>query len=366
MKKVLVLANHEFALYNFRKEVIENIVANQYEVYLSLPYGEKVEYFKEMGCTFIDTFIDRRGANPFADMKLLLSYLRIMKQIRPDIVLTYTSKPTIYGGIICSLLKIPYIVNNSGLIILPEKLSIIKPIISLLYKLGVKRSNCIFYQNEVEQSTLNKILNRKDRYRLIPGSGVNLVDHKQCDYPSEENGLVFNYVARVMKGKGIEEYLECAKTIKGKYSNVTFNIIGFFDDESYKSIVEEYHNQGIVCYLGAKKDIRPYIEKAHAIIHTSYSEGMSNVMLEHCAMSRPCIASNIPGCKEIVDDGKNGYLFEVKNVVELTQKVEKFIKLSHKEKEKMAKSAREKVEKEFDRRNIVSSYMEEINKICEK
>lgn len=363
MKKVLVLTNHEFALYNFRKEVIERIVDDKYDVYLSLPYGEKVEYFKKLNCKFIETFIDRRGANPFSDFKLILFYLKIMKRVKPDVVLIYTSKPAIYGGMVCSLLKIPFITNNSGLIILPEKLKFINPLISLLYRLGAKRSSCMFYQNVREQEALNKILNRKDRYRLIPGSGVNLSDYKYCQYPDEQNGIVFNYVARVMKGKGIEEYLACAKAVKAIFPDTTFNIIGFFDDEKYRSVIQEYENNGIVNYLGAKRDIRPYIEKAHAIIHTSYSEGMSNVMLEHCAMGRPCIASNIAGCKEIVMEGKTGYLFEPKNIADLTEKVERFIKLSHQEKENMGKSAREKVEKEFDRRIIINAYMEEIEKI---
>ncbi|MDF2927785.1 MAG: group 1 glycosyl transferase [Anaerospora sp.] len=364
MQKVLILANHEFTLYNFRKEVIEKILENNYDVYLCLPYGEKIEYFKKKGCKYIDVNIDRRGVNPFIDFKLILFYIRTIRRINPEIVLTYTSKTSIYGGIACSLLQVPFLVNNSGLIVLPEKFNLLKPFISLLYIIGITKSNCMFYQNIEEQKTLNKILNRQDKYRLIPGSGVNLQDHKFCEFLSDNNGVVFNYVARIMKGKGIEEYLICAKKIKEKYPNCTFNILGFFDDDYYKTIIEAYQKSGIINYLGEKKDIRPFIEKSHAIIHTSYSEGMSNVMLEHCAMGRPCIASNIPGCREIVDEGKTGYLFELKNVDQLVEKVEKFIKLSGYEKKLMGKNAREKVEREFDRDIIVKAYIEEIEKVC--
>ncbi len=363
MNRILIIANHDYALYNFRKEVIMKIVDEGFEVIISSPIGEKVGFFENLGCTCINTKLDRRGLNPIKDFKLLITYLEIIKRFKPDLVLTYTSKCSIYGGMACKFMKTPYIVNNSGLIILPQKLTLLKPFISILYKISDNKCNCMMYQNAFEMKELNRILKHKVRYRLIPGSGVNLQEYAFKEYPDEDSEIIFNYVARIMKGKGIEEYLDCAKIIHKKYPNTRFNIFGFFDDDKYKSIIYDYERQGIIRYMGVYEDLRPFIEQSHAIIHTSYSEGMTNVCLEHSSMGRVCIVSDIPGCQEIVDDKKTGYLFELKNVEDLVEKIEMFINLPLCKKKDMGKLAREKMEKEFDRKQIVDVYLDEINRI---
>ena len=363
MSSIMILANQDSVLFNFRKEVIKEIIYNGYDVIISSPYGKKIEYFKKLKCKFIDTYINRRGINPFEDYKLFLTYLKIIKRYKPDIVLTYTSKCAIYGGMACRLTKTPYIVNNSGLIVLPKKLNFLKFFISFLYKLGDSKSNCMMYQNEYEMQIINNILKHRVKYKLIPGSGVNLDEFKYREYPDEKYGIIFNYVARIMKGKGIEEYLKCAKIVHKKYPNTVFNIFGIYEDETYKSIIEKYELEGIVKYMGVYDDLRPFIEKAHAIIHPSYSEGMTNVCLEHSAMGRVCIASDIPGCREIIEDDRTGYVFQLKHVDKLVEKIEKFINLSNNEKKKMGQLARSKMEKEFSRKFIGNTYINEINKI---
>lgn len=360
MKHILILANSDIGLYAFRKELIEELL-KQYRVTISLPYGDKVDEFISMGCQYIETVVDRRGINPIKDIRLILKYCRIVRNIKPDVVLTYTIKSNVYGGIACALKGIPYIVNVTGLGAAFENSAVVRTIATLLYKAGMKKCSCIFFQNSDSQERLLPLLNKDLRNKLIPGSGVNTTQFQFRDYPDNGGSIIFNYIGRIMKIKGIEEFLYCSKLIKEKYPNIVFNVIGSFDDNQYESIVNEYNNLGIIRYIGHCNDMKPFIQESNAIIHAGHSEGMSNVLLEHCSMGRPCIAPNIPGCREIVDDGKNGFLFEVANAKDMLKKLEAFIRLDHEEKAKMGYMARKKVEMEFERSIVVKQYLKTID-----
>lgn len=362
MKKIFLISCKDNNFYNFRSEMILKLVELGYDVTLLSPYGSKIDYFTDRGCHFIETEMDRRGTNIFNDLKLTSLYWKILKRHKPDIVLTYTSKPSIYAGLCCRILKIPYIVNNAGLqetMINKFPLGII---LKILFKTGFRRASCMMYQNVGERNFMQKLLKDKTHYRDLPGSGVNLNMFKFKPYP-ENNNICFNFVGRIMPSKGINEYLECAKIISKKYPNVYFRIYGDFDSDEYRPIIENLQNNGIIEYMGVKLDMKPAIEVANAAIHPSYYEGMTNVVLEHSAMGRPCIGSNIYGVKEGIENGKTGYVFDVGNVDSMVDAVEKFIELPHKEKEAMGKAARRKMEKEFDRNIVTDIYLEEINKI---
>ena len=346
--------------YNFRSELILKLHDMGNEVVLVCPYGKKTYYFTERGCRFIDIAIDRRGTSIFQDLKLIKEYERLLKKEKPDIVLTYTSKPSIYAGFVCGMMKIPYIVNNAGLM---ETTGFFDIFMKVLYKLGWSRASCMMYQNTLERDTIQKLLGNKTYYRDIPGSGVNVEAFPFADYPENDEIIVFNYVARIVKMKGIDEFLECAKIIKGKYKNIRFIIYGEYDDNEYREKVESLEKQGIVEYGGIQLDMKPCIISAHAVIHPSYYEGMTNVVLEHSSMGRPCIGSNIAGVKEGIDDGKTGFLFRVKDIESMVAAVERFILLPHEKKVEMGKAARIKMEKEFNRQIVTNTYIEEITRI---
>lgn len=360
MKKILILANNDVGLYNFRKELIEKLIKENYELYISLPDGEKISLLKDLGCNFVETNVDRRGMNPLNDIKLLLNYFKIIKKIKPDIVLTYTIKPNIYGGIACRLKKVPYLVNITGLGTAIESKGILSKILLKLYKFALKRAKCVFFQNEANKDLFIKCKIVKDNYKLIPGSGVNLIENSFTEYPKNDV-IKFLFIGRVMKTKGIEEFLETAKIIKEKYKNTEFIILGGYDQEIYREKINEYVNKDIVKYEGFQKDVRKYILESNCIILPSYNEGMANVLLEAASTGRPIIASNINGCKEAINEGINGYLVEAKSVNSLVEKIEKFINLSYDEQREMGTKGREKVEKEFDRNIVIKAYMEEIN-----
>lgn len=362
MKRVLFLVNHDVVIYNFRRELVERLLREGFEVVISSPYGERIEDLVAMGCKYVEVAIERHGTNIFKDLKLILYYKKIIKNIMPDVVLSYTIKPNIYGGLACRLLDIPYIANITGLGTAVEHSGIIQKIIIQLYKFSFKKIRCIFFQN---RDDMNFFLNKRisaNKHVLIPGSGVNLEYFQVLEYPSEDT-IDFIFISRIMREKGIEEYLEAAEYIKNKYSHTRFHVCGFCEQD-YEKRLALLHEKKIIIYHGMLRDIRFILNVTHCTIHpTYYPEGMSNVLLESSACGRPIITTNRSGCKEVVDIGLNGYIVEEQNVQDLIEKIELFLAINHNEKRKMGLSGRKKVEKEFDRNIVVDAYMSEIIKI---
>lgn len=360
-KKVLILVNHNVVIYNFRKELVERLVNDGYEVYLSCPQGNRIEELVSMGCKFVETDVERRSKNPFTDLKLLSHYKKIMKKIKPDIVLSYTIKPNVYGGIAARSLKIPQLANITGLGTAAENPGFTQKLIVWLYRISFKKTKKVFFQNN---ENYDFFVNHKIElcsYDILPGSGVNLDGYKVSEYPND-NKVKFLFISRIMKEKGIDYYLSTAKTIRNKYKNAEFHICGFCEDE-YKGKLQELDDNGTVIYHGMIDNVSEFLKDIHCVIHpTYYPEGMSNVLLESCASGRPIITTDRSGCREIVDDGINGYMIRVKNQEDLDVAVEKFLSLSNVQRKNMGIAGRKKVEKQFDRQIVVNKYMEEIRK----
>jgi galacturonosyltransferase len=289
-----------------------------------------------------------------------MNYMKIIRQVNPDIVLTFTVKPNIYGAYAAIRYKKPVIMNITGLGSSQEN-KIVKNIVKQLYKYVCNRTELIFFQNQENKSyfVLNGIA-KQDKTGLIPGSGVNIAKFVPLAKERQDETIRFLFIGRIMKEKGIEEYLRAAEEVTQHYPNAEFQILGSFEEQKYRSIIE--NNKSIV-YLGMSKDVRNEIKEVDCIVHPSYHEGMSNVLLEGAAMGKPLIASNIPGCKEIIEDGYNGYLFEVRSTKNMIDKLIQFIRLDKEAREVMGKNSRKKVEAEFDRNIVVNEYIEAIHKI---
>lgn len=360
--KILVLANYGMGLYNFRKELLEELIKQKNEVYISLPNDEYVPKLKELGCKFIDTSLERRGTNPLKDMKLLLAYIKLLRDTKPDIVLTYTIKPNVYGGIACAITKTPYITNITGLGTSIENKGLIQSVTKMLYRQGLKKASCVFFQNEANRKYFIDSGIVKSRTRLIPGSGVNLNQHIFEEYPVNNDRLKFIFIGRIMKAKGIEELLEAASYIKKEFPNVEFNLIGG-SEENYSKKIQEMEKDKIIKYHGKQSEVHSFIKHSHATILPSYHEGLSNVLLESAASGRPVLASNVPGCVETFDEGVTGFGFEVKSVESLIETIINFISLPYDKKREMGIAGRKKMEREFDRNIVISAYLEEINSI---
>lgn len=360
--KVLILANFGMGLYNFRKELIERLIVENYEVYISCPVDNYTEKLEQMGCEIINSQISRRGKNPITDYKLILHYKKIIKEIKPNVVLTYTIKPNIYGGLACRLTNVPYIANVTGLGTAVENEGIMQKLTTTLYKIAFKKVNTVFFQNEENMRFFNSRNIAQDKHNLLPGSGVNLDNFNLIDYPKNET-TEFVFISRIMKQKGIDQYLEAAKYIRKNYPNTKFHVCGFCE-EGYEELLKEYQEKGIILYHGVVNDVRQILKDTHCTVHpTYYPEGMSNVLLESAASGRPIITTNRSGCKEIVDNMKNGLIVESQNSNDLIKKIELFLSLKQSLKVEMGLNGRKKIEKEFDRQIIVNSYVRKIKTI---
>ena len=360
-KRVLILANNASGLYDFRNELLLRLL-KEYEVHVSLPDEEDVPEIAEEGCIVHHTFLERRGMNPVKDSKLMLQYLKLMRQIKPDVVLTYTIKPNIYGSFCCRVLKTPYIVNITGLGSAFEKDGMLRKLVVFLYKTALKKANCVFFQNEKNKDIFADFGIKGQKERLVPGSGVNLDRHVLEEFPDENAPVKLVFVGRIMKEKGIDELLYGAEKIKQEFPEVIFQLIGSYEDD-YKVLIEEKEKAGIVQFMGYQKIIHPYYKEATAAIMPSYHEGMSNVVLEAAATGRPVLASDIPGCREGFDDGITGIGFPPRDKEAFYKAVKRFLNLSYEERKQMGENARKKIEKEFDRKIVVESYIEEIERI---
>jgi Glycosyltransferase len=362
-KRVVVLSNDHSWTYNLRKELLAELIKNGFEVILILPYGDKIELLKEMGCKFIDLpMFQKRGKNPTQECKLITAYYRLLKGIKPDIVLTYTIKPNLYGGMVCSKLHFPYIANITGLGTAVDNKGILQSCVILLYKLGLKNAYCVFAQNKGNRTFLleNKIVSPQ-RVKVIPGSGVNLDRFTVSDYP-DDRICKFVFISRLLREKGIEDYIHAAKIVKKKYPDTEFHVCGFCEAD-YQKRLAELHMEKYAVYHGMIDNVPAFLKGIHCLVHPSYYlEGTSNVCLEACASGRPVITTDHEGCRETVVDGKTGYIVPVRNSQALAKCMIQFIEKSYEEKRKMGLAARSYVEKNYDRTMIVRAYMEEIEK----
>lgn len=361
--KILLLTNKYSGLYSFRKEVIKALRDKGHEVVISVPFEGKNSYFEEIGCSIIDIAFNRKGTNPIKDFNLMMLYRKLIKQIKPDVVLSYTIKPNLYGGMACQLCDVPQIANITGLGSAVENPGWLQKLTIVLYKVGLRKTNTVFFQNKANLSFCIQHKMVKDNGKLIPGSGVNLYYHAVQSYPSPEEPIRFIFISRLLREKGIEEYLTAAQEIKYKYPSTEFHILGICE-ENYAERIEKLQKDGIIVYHGRQKDVRPFIGKCHCLVHPSfYPEGMSNVLLESCAAGRPIITTNRPGCGEIVEDGVNGFVVNERDGYDLARKINEFISLPYNKKREMGLAGRRKVEQNFDRKIVVEAYLNALSEL---
>lgn len=362
MKKVLILANSSGGLYDFRNELVKRLLEKG-EVTISLPDEVKTKELSEEGCKIVKTPINRRGVNPIEDIKLFFAYRRLLKKEKPDLVLTYTIKPNIYGGFCCRMMKVPYMTTVTGLGSTFQKKGFFLKMIVTMYRMGLLKSECVFFQNKENQDIFENYHITGKKKRLVQGSGVNLAKHTYQPYTDSEK-TIFLYIGRMMREKGIEELLEAAKILHSE--NTEFQLLGYCD-EDYQDKLDEYEQAGYVKQLGFHPDVQEYLKQASALVLPTYHEGMSNVLMEASASGRPVIATNISGCREVFEEGVTGFGCKPKSSEDLVRALKAFLALSKEEREEMGRKARAKMEREFDREKVADAYMEEIlQKINEK
>lgn len=359
--KIILIANDTTFIYNLRHEILAKLIEEGHQVIVLSEFRLHKEALEQIGCQLYDIPIGRRSTNPLADIRLLWRFLRILRKQNPDVVFTNNIKPNVYAGIACRILHIKYIPNITGLGTAVESPGKLQFLATGLYKYGVAGADSLFFQNEenIRFFEQHNMMPRKANVCLLPGSGVNLQTHPPLPYMHDDNMVHFLFVARLLKEKGIELYLYAAKQIAAKHPDVVFHICGGCDDPKYMELVNEASQAGYVQYHGEQKDMLPYFQMAHCVVHPSYyPEGMSNVLLEAAASARPIIATDRSGCRETVDAGRTGWMIPIKDKEALVQALADFLDLSWDEREELGRAGRLKMEREFDRQIVVQKYLD--------
>ena len=359
-KRILVLANNDVGLYRFRKDLLAALLNTGHEVYISLPNGGLVPELVQLGCRYLETPIDRRGMNPIQDSKLFNQYRAMLRKVKPDLVITYTIKPNIYGGLACRMAHIPYAVNITGLGSAIENGGWLKRFVLSLYRPALKDAKVIFFENTGNRDTLVATgVVPKGRDVVLNGAGVNLEDYPYQPYP-QEGPVRFLFVGRIMREKGVDEFFAAARRMKQNYGDgVEFHIVGSFE-EAYKPLMDELAQAGVVKYHGYQSDMKPFYAMTGCVVLPSYHEGMSNVLLEAAASGRPLITSDIPGCREAVENGVSGYLCPVKNAGALYDAMQRFAELPKDLKTEMGGRGRARMAQHFSKKAVVTETIQHL------
>lgn len=357
-KRIMVLANNSSGLYGFRKELL-SALSQKAQVLVSVPDDGNFPEIAQLGCQMIDTPVDRRGINPATDLKLFVRYWKLLRREKPDLVITYTIKPNIYGGFACRLLKIPYAINITGLGTAFQKQGLLRKLVVFLYRTALKKAKVVFFENSANMTLfLQEKLATKQQCHLLNGAGVNLEHFAFSPYPKDGH-ICFLFVGRVMAEKGVGELFSAMERLYQEGANCSLDVLGSYE-EDYKEIIEKYQQQGWLRYHGFVKDVRPYIANAHCFVLPSYHEGMANTNLECAAMGRPLITSDIPGCREAVLPGQSGLLCQSKDADSLYKTMRRFLSLPYEEKVQMGIAGRAHMETVFDKKKVVEDTIKEL------
>ena len=351
MSKILIITNHSYMLYRFRLELIQSLMKD-HNIVLSMPFVGHENDFQALGLRCINTDVDRRGINPKTDFRLFLTYCRLLKDERPDLVITYSIKPNIYGGLACRIVGIPYCANVQGLGTAFQREGLAQ-FVTFLYRLALGKAKTVFFENRANADEfLNRHILPAGRETVLPGAGINLEKYPYIPYPKND-AVHFLYLGRIMREKGMDELFAAAVRLHEEFGNkVVLDLVGFFED-AYKSQVEQLQKSGIVVFHGFQSDPLPFYAAADCVVLPSYHEGMSNVLLESAAVGRPVITSDIPGCQEAVDDGISGYLCKVRDTDSLYEQMRRMASLPPDVRQAMGQAARKKMVQEFEKEQVV-------------
>ena len=366
-KTILIVANSSWNVVNFRMGLIRALQAEEFQVVVAAPLDIDPANIKALGCEVFEVKVRAQSLNPLRDLGFVLQLFLILRQTGAQTCLFFTAKPNIFGGFCASLLDLHYINNISGLGSVFIKNGFLSKVMILLYKLALKKSSCVFFQNRDDRDLfLQKNIVKSEKTKLLPGSGVNLqkfqpvLKIKKID----QEPFTFILISRLIKDKGVIEYIEAAKLVSKLHPDIQFKILGFLGVQNPTAISQEQMNEWLrlpfVHYLGSVDDVRPFIQDSDCVVLASYREGTPKVLLEAAAMGKPIITTNVPGCKEVVEDQLTGFLCDVRSAKDLAQKMCQMIELSFEERDRMGKLARLKMEKQFSEQFVIDRYLKVI------
>lgn len=361
---IVLAANSSWNLLNFRKPLIEGLRDAGCRVIALAPDDGHAGAIRSLGIEFVRIDIDSSGLSALRDARLFFDYLARLREIRPDVFLGFTVKPNIYGSIAASLLGIKVVNTISGLGTAFMDRGPLNWLVSGLYRLALRRSARVFFQNRDDLDLfVAKRLVRRGQAHLVPGSGIDLNHFRPAPTEARADGrFQFLFVGRLLRDKGLIEFARAARNLRRTLPNAEFAILGFGESDNRSAVpiaeVERWQREGMVTYLGETDDVRPYLATADCVVLPSYREGLPRSLLEAAAMGRPMIATDVPGCRDVVRHGSNGFLCEARSAESLAEAMESMVRIGRGERIAMGERAREHVESRFDQQLVVHSYLD--------
>ena len=366
-RRVVLAANSSWNIVNFRSGLIHALKAAGYAPVVIAPLDPVVEHrMAELGVERIVVGLNRSGLNPFADLALMLKYRSVLNSLRPIAYLGFTIKPNIYGGIAARLARVPLIANISGLGTVFINRGPLLALVSRLYRFALKRAAVVFFQNPDDlELFVDRAIVARGQAALLPGSGIDLDAFRPSPLPA---GLTtFLLIARMLGDKGVWEFAQAARIVRAELPGVRFQLLGPADEGNRSAIsraeIDRWVAEGTIEYLGATEDVRPYIERATAVVLPSYREGLPRSLLEAAAMGRPLIATNVPGCRELIEEGVNGYLCQVRDPESLANSMKKLAKVPRDRLAEMGVASRRYVEQHYSQTVVISAYLDVLGKL---
>ncbi|MGE0771514.1 MAG: glycosyltransferase family 4 protein [Cyclobacteriaceae bacterium] len=365
--RIAIVLNTSWNIYNFRMNFIRALQKEGHEIHTVAPADDYTHFLMEAGCIHHKVRMDSRGANPVKDSALIVELWSIYRKMKPDIILHYTVKPNVYGTIAASMLGIPTINNVCGLGTVFLKDDLISSIAMKLYRFSFRFATKVFFQNSEDLDLfLERKLVAREIVDLIPGSGVDLNKFKPAPY-RRNTQFTFLLISRLISDKGIFEYIQAVKKLKAEGLKARFQILGAKDPEHKRGIkietINEWIREGTIEYLGTTDDVRKFIHDSDCVVLPSYREGTPRTLLEAASSAKPIVATDVPGCHHVVEDGVNGLLCRMKDGHDLAEKMKSMVFMDDSSLERFGKKGREKVEREFGESLVINKYIQTLGQL---
>jgi glycosyltransferase involved in cell wall biosynthesis len=367
---VVFSANNCWNLIHFRKALFDGIGQAGFRTIALVPIDRQARELESRGIEVRHVPMARSGMNPLSDMWLMLQYFRLLRELRPAAYCGFTIKPNVYGAIAAHIAGVPVIANITGMGTSFLSKGLLWSVAEQLYRLALQRSDVVFFHNEDDRRQfLERGIVRAPQARVIPGSGVDLDRFVPSNEDSErqDNQTTFLFIGRLIYHKGIREFIEAARLVRRSLPQVRFQLLGNPDPGNPTSVTERelrsWIDEGVVEHLGEHEDVRPFVRNSTVVVLPSYREGMSRALLEAAAMGKPLIGANVPGCRELIADGVEGYRCEARDAGSLARAMSAIAELPANRRGEMGRAARRKVEERFGEKLVVEEYLKALSEL---
>jgi glycosyltransferase involved in cell wall biosynthesis len=363
--RITLVCNTAWAIHTYRRGLLRMLLALGVQVTVLAPRDRTFEPLREMGCRCVELPVASKGTNPRDDFRTLAALYREYRATRPDIVFHYTIKPNIYGSIAAWAARVPSIAVTTGLGYVFIQKSRTAQVAKRLYRFAFRFPREVWFLNQDDREAFidQNLLVHPERARLLHGEGVDLDEYAFTPLPRampEAEGFFFILIGRLLWDKGVAEYVDAARRLRERFPHARFQLLGPVGVDNPSAIsraeVEAWQAEGVIDYLGEAHDVRPHIAAADCVVLPSYREGVPRTLMEASAMGRPIVATDVPGCREVVENGVTGLLCEAKSAASLAQQLERMLVSSPETRAQMGLRGREKVAQEFDEKAVVERY----------